>query len=174
MKRYCISDEIYEKAPASKINLRIHPQTLMEFAKNVNLRNDVQQKDESERDRMVSMLRSILDLVPDESYNRIDDENKFKRDFFSECNEDILALYNGESFASSEEEMYETILWDILQMPTICIDINLHIYYTILYQENKKKYINLTCCANLFRCICKLRKGKNPLLLLVGRLSAKR
>lgn len=32
----------------------------------------------------------------------------------------------------------------------------------------------LTCCANLFRCICKLRKGKNPLLLLVGRLSAKR
>ena len=38
-----------------------------------------------------------------------------------------------------------------------------------LYDENK-----LTCCANLFRCICKLRKGKNPLLLLVGRLSAKR
>lgn len=143
MKRYCISDEVYEKAPASKISLRIHPQTLMEFAKNVNLRNDVQQKDESERDRMVSMLRSKLDLVPDESFNRIDRENKIKRDFFSECNEDILALYNGDTFASNEEEMYETILWDILQMPTVCIDINLHIYYTILYQENKGKYTNL-------------------------------
>ena len=35
-------------------------------------------------------------------------------------------------------------------------------------------HVKLTCCANLFRCICKLRKGKNPLLLLVGRLSAKR
>ena len=92
MKRYCIPDEVYEKAPASKISLRIHPQTLMEFAKNVNLRNDVQQKDESERDRMVSMLRSKLDLVPDESFNRIDRENKIKRDFFSECNEDILAF----------------------------------------------------------------------------------
>ena len=34
--------------------------------------------------------------------------------------------------------------------------------------------VKLTCCANLFRCICKLRKDKNPLLLLVGRLSAKR
>ena len=38
-----------------------------------------------------------------------------------------------------------------------------------VFREHK-----LTCCANLFRCICKLRKGKNPLLLLVGRLSAKR
>ena len=38
----------------------------------------------------------------------------------------------------------------------------------------EKNEIKLTCCANLFRCICKLRKGKNPLLLLVGRLSAKR
>ena len=37
-----------------------------------------------------------------------------------------------------------------------------------------KVLVKLTCCANLFRCICKLRKGKNPLLLLVGRLSAKR
>ena len=40
--------------------------------------------------------------------------------------------------------------------------------------RREKKNDNLTCCANLFRCICKLRKGKNPLLLLVGRLSAKR
>ena len=43
------------------------------------------------------------------------------------------------------------------------------------YRKNKLYLIpKLTCCANLFRCICKLRKGKNPLLLLVGRLSAKR
>ena len=41
---------------------------------------------------------------------------------------------------------------------------------TIFFPADPK----LTCCANLFRCICKLRKGKNPLLLLVGRLSAKR
>lgn len=142
MKRYCISDTAYEKTSTSKMNLKIHPQTLMEFAKNVDFMNDIQQKDEPERDRMVALLSS-LNSQTGESFNRIDNENKVKIDFFSECNEDIMDLYNVDSIASSEEEMYETILLDILQMPVVCLDISLHIYYTILYQKTEGKFINL-------------------------------
>ena len=142
MKRYCISDIAYEKTSTSKMNLRIHPQTLMEFAKNVNFMNDIQQKDEPDRDRMVALLSS-LNSQTDESFNEIDDENKVKSDFFSECNEDIMNLYNVDSIASSEEDMYETILLDILKMPVVYLDISLHIYYTILYQKTEGKFTNL-------------------------------
>ena len=142
MKRYCISDIAYEKTSTSKMNLRIHPQTLMEFAKNVNFMNDIQQKDEPDRDRMVALLSS-LNSQTDESFNGINDENKVKSDFFSECNEDIMNLYNVDSIASSEEDMYETILLDILKMPVVYLDISLHIYYTILYQKTEGKFTNL-------------------------------
>ena len=33
MERYCIFEKAYEKPTARKMNLKIHPQTLMEFAK---------------------------------------------------------------------------------------------------------------------------------------------
>ena len=33
MERYCIFEKAYEKPTARKMNLKIHPQTLREFAK---------------------------------------------------------------------------------------------------------------------------------------------
>lgn len=142
MKRYCISDTAHEKTSTSKMNLKIHPQTLMEFAKNVDFMNDIQQKDKPERDRMVALL-SLVNSQTGESFNKIDNENKVKIDFFSECNEDIMDLYNVDSIASSEEDMYETILLHILKMPVVYLDISLHIYYTILYQKTEGKFTNL-------------------------------
>lgn len=143
MERYCIFEKAYEKPTARKMNLKIHPQTLMELAKNVNLSNEVQHVTDPKRDKMVALLASASNSKIDKSFEKIDEENKLKIDFFSECNEEILALYDVDSRASNEEEMYETILFNCLQTPVVRLDMNMHVYYTILYQNSKKNYINL-------------------------------
>lgn len=82
MERYCIFEKAYEKPTARKMNLKIHPQTLMEFAKNVNLSNEVQHVTDPKRDKMVALLASASNSEIEKSFTKIDEENKLKTDFF--------------------------------------------------------------------------------------------
>lgn len=130
MERYCIFEKAYEKPTARKMNLKIHPQTLMEFAKNVNLSNEVQHVTDPKRDKMVALLASASNSEIEKSFTKIDEENKLKTDFFSECNEEILTLYDADSVASSEAEMYCSILYNIFESRVIDVDIFMHSYYS--------------------------------------------
>lgn len=143
MERYCIFEKAYEKPTARKMNLKIHPQTLMEFAKNVNLSNEVQHVTDPKRDKMVALLASASNSEIEKSFTKIDEENKLKTDFFSECNEEILTLYDADSVASSEAEMYCSILYNIFESRVIDVDIFMHSYYSILFSETKDDYVGL-------------------------------
>lgn len=71
--------------------------------------------------------------------------NKDKENLFPECQDDINGIIeqskNIQNFAQTEEEMYGDILLSGLDEELIELDVVMHIYYTMLYHRNEKKYI---------------------------------
>lgn len=71
--------------------------------------------------------------------------NKDKGILFPECQDDIKSIIeqskNTQNFAQTEAEMYGDILLSGLDEELIELDVVMHIYYTMLYHRNEKKYI---------------------------------
>ena len=71
--------------------------------------------------------------------------NKDKGILFPECQDDIKSIIeqskNTQNFAQTEAEMYGDILLSGLDEELIELDVVMHIYYTMLYHRDEKKYI---------------------------------
>ena len=154
MERYCIVEkELSDSKPNFCPYIRIFPFKALEYAENHVLSDSVK-NEETEDDKSPEDLKCSVGInyEPTEQslYNGFVEGKEPEKEMlftFPECEAEIQKLLlnvDNIEYADSERDMYFDILDHSFSSKLVNLDIYLHIYYSLLYKQNKESYIALT------------------------------
>ena len=154
MERYCIVEkELSDSKPNFCPYIRIFPFKALEYAENHVLSDSVK-NEETEDDKSPEDLKCSVGInyEPTEQslYNGFVEGKEPEKEMlftFPECEAEIQKLLfnvDNREYVELESDMYFDILDHSFSSKLVNLDIYLHIYYSLLYKQNKESYIALT------------------------------